>query len=132
VLQPAPQGAIGGFFRVDLDVDAALFQVLQLVGIQVSRAGDGAAHGFGDGEVGEGRAAHARHDPVLQLGRDGVGLQALEGSVHRELRAGEGCGYRTGTRQIGPGFRVGGQGGEPCFICVTALGQTWKPKPSHT
>src|ERR1700676_1349817 len=57
MLKPAPQCAVRGFFRIDLDVNSALFQMLQLFRIQVGRSADGAVHSFANREVGKGGSA---------------------------------------------------------------------------
>ena len=131
MLQPAPQRAVRGFFRVDLDVDSALFQILQLLRIQIGRSADRAAHAFRDGEVRKHRTPHAGHDAILQFGGDGVGLQPFEGSVHGKLRAREGCRYRAGASQIGPRSRVRRQRGEPRFVSLTALRRARDCEPSY-
>src|SRR5580692_7682346 len=73
--KPAPQSSVRGFFTVNLHVQTALFQMLDLLRIEVDGSTDRAFHRLGDRQLADRVAAHPAHDAVAKLHFGGVGFQ---------------------------------------------------------
>src|SRR5438132_10794261 len=65
---PSPQRSVGRLLAVNLNVQLALLQILNLLGSQVKRSGYGSLSRFSYGQVEERRSAHARGQPAMNLG----------------------------------------------------------------
>src|ERR1700679_469718 len=106
--EPAPEDAVRGFFAVNLDVEPAVMQVLDLGRGEVDGSGDRAADGLRSGEVGDGGAADTGGYGGVEIHRSHRGFQPFEGSGERELGAFEGGGGGGGAGEVGAGAGVGG------------------------
>src|SRR5688572_29487352 len=79
---------------MDLDVEVALLQAFELLGVECDPARDCPAGALGHDEVADRGTACALGDSLVDAGHRGGRGQPLERAVDRELAAGEGGGRR--------------------------------------
>src|SRR6476659_1512169 len=92
--EPAPEIAVRRLLAVDLQVDATELDGLDEFGCQRKGAGEGAARGFGDGQVEDHRPADAPR-PEMQLCDGGRRLQPFERAADGEAPAAQRGGGRS-------------------------------------
>src|SRR5476649_111843 len=82
--QPSPEVAVGGGFAVDLHVDHAVIQRIELRAGQFDRSAEAAARGFGDGEIADDGSAHALDPSTAKLRNRGRSVEPFERPGNRQ------------------------------------------------
>src|ERR1039458_5776930 len=85
--KPAPQIAIRGLLAVDLNIELALFQALDLLRRQIERGFHLAAGCMGDGHIQNRGTTHAGDWSLVHLRGDCWRAQPFKRSLDRKLRA---------------------------------------------